>query len=152
MGLLKLLVISIFLLGASFSSSEEVRTLTPFTTDGCSWSPDGNLRSPTKYLECCKLHDFEYWMGGTRAQRKKADKDFRQCLRTVGASHPVHTLYYRAVRANGGPRGCSFCWGYGWSPRTRGYAPFTPEEMSQIPEMTKEEILATPVTKSRNTR
>ena len=148
--MIRLLVASLFFIGASLANAEEARILAPFTTDGCSWSPDGTLNNPTKYQGCCKLHDYEYWIGGSREDRKAADRAFRQCLRTVGASHPVHTIYYRAVRINGGPRGCSFCWGYGWRPQTRGYAPLSRDEESQVPEMTEEEILNTPITLRRN--
>lgn len=140
---------SLLLLLFAFEASAELR---PFTTDGCSYSRDGTRKDPTKYQACCKLHDYEYWIGGTKEQRLEADLEFRQCILEVSGSKRTAAIYYRGPRLFAGPRPfCSFCWGYGWKPR-RKYAPLTEEEARQVPEMTKEEILSTPVTLRRKSR
>ena len=144
---MRLLIGLLFVLGAPQALADEAPMLEPFTTDGCSWSPDGTPVNPKKYQGCCKLHDAEYWVGGTEDQRLQADLAFKQCLLDKGATRFRAGLYFRTVRQMARPRGCDFCWGYGWDPRPRKYAPLTREQEAQVPEMTEEEILATPVTK-----
>ena len=38
-----------------------------FWDDGCSCYPDGNRK------EACRIHDFEYWLGGTGFDKETAD-------------------------------------------------------------------------------
>ncbi len=79
-----------------------------FDSDGCSMWPDND------WVECCVIHDTVYWMGGTRKERKKADKELRQCVSATG--HPfISSMMYFGVRAGGVywlPT--SFRWGFGW--------------------------------------
>ena len=95
----------------------------PFRSDGCTFSPDGVWR------QCCVAHDRAYWMGGTYAQRLKADRRFRDCLRKQCLQHDwnsfggwlVSRAYYYGVRVGGVgwiPLRRAR-WGFGWRyPRT----------------------------------
>ena len=77
-------------------------------TDGCSAWPDGKKR------ECCVTHDIEYWCGGTKRDRKKADTEFKSCVsRETG---PINaSLVYRGVRMGGVPwLPFRWRWGYGY--------------------------------------
>ena len=60
----------------------------------------------------CDHHDFNYWVGGHRLQRKKADLQFyREMLRDAGDSRYYKfwaKVYYRAVRWFSAPY---FHWG-----------------------------------------
>lgn len=104
--------------------------LRPFTSDGCSMSPDGIPGSKIKWLDCCVRHDIAYWLGGTSGQREEADKALRGCITDKGF-HTIGEIYYRGVRLGGGPeRNTSYRWGYGWN-RLRPYASLKEEELAQ---------------------
>lgn len=79
-----------------------------FTSDGCSCWPDH------VWLECCVEHDAAYWLGGSRRERKAADRALAECVRSKG--YPVlGELMYYGVRAGGVywlPT--PFRWGFGW--------------------------------------
>ncbi len=45
----------------------------PFRTDGCTLWPDGSWRA------CCVEHDLVYWCGGSRAERREADRRLGRC-------------------------------------------------------------------------
>lgn len=80
----------------------------PFKSDGCSCWPDSD------WVECCIEHDLAYWKGGTRHERKEADRRLKECI--IQKGHPViaNFMYY-GVRAGGTwwlPT--SFRWGFGW--------------------------------------
>jgi len=79
-----------------------------FTTDGCSWWPDGT------WVECCVTHDMWYWCGGSCDEREHADADLRQCVAANGPGG-MGTTMYLGVRVGGAPwYPVPFRWGYGW--------------------------------------
>lgn len=89
----------------------------PFTTDGCSCSPDGT------WAACCVEHDIAYWCGGSRAERLEADRRLRQCIVSVRHSDTIAALAFGFVRVGGVPWLPSpWRWGYGTS-GIHGYAP-----------------------------
>ena len=104
-----------------------------FTTDGCTLFPDGISELKDLGLDCCKKHDYKYWMGGTKAERLKADLDLRNCVAAVGQPK-IAKWMLRGVRAGGTPYlPTSFRWGYGWR-YFRGYKPLTDREKKLIEE------------------
>jgi len=68
--------------------------LKPFKTDGCSMFPDH------KWRDCCVTHDKAYWKGGTKEQRKVADKKLYKCVKSKGYKI-VAVLMYIGVRIGG---------------------------------------------------
>lgn len=64
--------------------------------DGCSFWPDGD------YVECCDAHDRVYFRGGTKAERKAADKQLRACVRAKGHKY-ISVFMYWGVRIGGVP-------------------------------------------------
>jgi hypothetical protein len=80
----------------------------PFTTDGCSLSPNG------RWTECCVVHDMAYWCGGPAALRKAADQSLRACVKNHGS--PLYAnLMYIGVRLGGSPwLPFPWRWGYGF--------------------------------------
>lgn len=90
--------------------------LKQFTTDGCSWAPDGGLVfNRTKYLPCCVRHDIWYWIGGTSDDRWRADDELYKCI-AEKEDHDTAALFFWAVRVAGGPSfNSDFSWGYGWT-------------------------------------
>jgi len=109
--------------------------LEPFTSDGCSSFPDGTPTNQTLFLDCCTLHDFAYWQGGTVGQRLQADKAFAQCISELG-QQALSEFMLLGVRVGGTPYlPTPFRWGYGW-PYPKGYAPLAPEEVEQVKKLT----------------
>ncbi len=102
-----------------------------FTTDGCTLFPDGTSEHKNLWLDCCKEHDYRYWMGGTKEQRLSADIRLRECVAAVGRPKTAE-LMFEGVRAGGIPYlPAPWRWGYGW-PYLRGYKPLTEEEIKLI--------------------
>jgi hypothetical protein len=87
----------------------------PFSTDGCSFSPDFNIRS------CCEQHDKVYWAGGSCEQRRAADHELRVCMSRN--DRPVlGAVYYAGVRVGGSPLWpLPWRWGFG-RPYGTGYS------------------------------
>lgn len=105
--------------------------LQPFSSDGCSMSPDGTPDEPNKWLKCCVLHDIKYWVGGSEDERLSADHDLKMCLHEEGAII-ADSLYYIGVRIGGRPYYyTSYRWGYGWK-YDRGYIPLDNQEKEYI--------------------
>ena len=86
----------------------------PFTTDGCSVSPDGD------WLDCCITHDLAYWCGGTSEERKLADEALKACVARVSPARAP--FMWLGVRMGGAPwMPAPWRWGYGWD-YPAGYA------------------------------
>lgn len=118
-------------LAIGFSATLAAEPLTAFTTDGCSHFPNGTQSQPELWLDCCIAHDAAYWAGGSRAQRKLADKQLRQCLAQKQEA-AIGRLMYLGVRVGGAPYWpSSFRWGYGW-PYGRGYQALSDAEKQQV--------------------
>jgi hypothetical protein len=106
-------------------------TLMPFTSDGCSAFPDGTFAQQQLWLSCCERHDYDYWKGGTSAERLASDKALRICVAQVGQSE-VALLMLAGVRVGGTPYlPTQFRWGYGW-PYPRDYGALTDDERQQV--------------------
>lgn len=135
---MRILISCLFILvcfGAStfVTAFEGTNTIKDFTTDGCSMSPDGTLDQPLAFLDCCIEHDVSYWQGGSAWKRRKADREFKACLKEV-APKAVAKLYYKAVRVNGGPYSIAhYRWGYGW-PIGMGYRSLNEEQLQSAQE------------------
>lgn len=85
-----------------------------FKSDGCSFYPDQNIK------KCCLAHDKVYWKGGTKKQRKIADKNFIKCVEKKG--HKIQGKFmYAGIRVGGNPYiPTKARWGYGYD-YPRGY-------------------------------
>lgn len=107
--------------------------LKPFKSDGCSAFPEGTFAQKELWLQCCTMHDFTYWQGGTWQQRVAADKALRRCVEKVGEEE-IALLMLAGVRVGGSPfLPTEFRWGYGW-PWPRPYGALTKEEQQQVHE------------------
>jgi len=107
--------------------------LRPFSSDGCSSSPDGipMTKNSSVWVDCCVRHDTAYWMGGTKEQKKQADEQLKSCISDKGYPN-VAKVYKSFVNEFGGPDSTqSFRWGYGWNYK-RKYSALTEEENNQI--------------------
>ena len=109
-------------------------TLSPFTSDGCSLFPDGTLEQQNLWLDCCTLHDFDYWKGGTSQERRDADNALKECVAEVGASKTAFIMLI-GVRVGGSAfLPTPFRWGYGWS-YPRFYGELTITELQQVKDI-----------------
>lgn len=105
--------------------------LKPFTTDGCSAFPNGNIQHQSLWINCCIRHDLAYWKGGTYAERLAADKSLKSCVAQVGEPE-IASLMLAGVRTGGSPYfPTPFRWGYGW-PYPRAYGPLSKEEKQEV--------------------
>jgi len=136
------LTLTFFLLSfSSFAKQMEVTyTLHPFSTDGCSSSPDGTIPlAGEQFLPCCKAHDVAYWKGGTAKERLKADQALRSCMEGMGHKN-FAAIYYWTVRVFGVPMApTTYRWGYGWEPK-RGYGELRPEEKELADKMAPQNL------------
>jgi hypothetical protein len=81
----------------------------PFTTDGCTLSPNGSWK------ECCIEHDIKYWCGGSSAERLNADRVLRSCVRKDSNSLNA-ALVFSGVRLGGlALSPFPWRWGYGYN-------------------------------------
>ena len=113
-------------------SGRESLDLKPFVTDGCSLFPDGTCREKTKWRECCVAHDGAYWQGGSREERRKADRQLERCVREKTGGKGLGRIMHGAVRVFGSPVFPTwYRWGYGW-PYGRLYRPLNPDELRQV--------------------
>jgi hypothetical protein len=104
--------------------------LAPFTTDGCSFYPDGTYEHKRLWKACCVTHDYAYWQGGTRGQRRMADAELRSCIANLGKNRTAALMHF-GVRIGGAPYfPTKYRWGYGWE-YYRGYGELSPEELKQ---------------------
>lgn len=106
-------------------------SIAPFTTDGCSSFPDGTWAEQQLWLDCCIQHDFAYWQGGSYSERTAADRALEACVAELGETE-ISLLMFLGVRVGGTPFiPTNFRWGYGW-PEWRGYQALTEEEKAVI--------------------
>ena len=106
-------------------------TLLPFTTDGCSSSPDNEWIGNKSWLDCCVDHDKAYWLGGTAAEKETADSGLKKCLLRAGMGEAMAEVYYRSVQVGGTAHlPTTWKWGYGWK-NSRGYDPVTDVERKE---------------------
>ena len=105
-----------------------------FSSDGCSggmswlWRALSGLAPP--WEGCCVVHDWHYWQGGTRQDRREVDRDLRRCVIAKGRDYAlvgqcltwlVAWIMWTGVRLAGGPYlPVHWRWGYGWR-WPRGY-------------------------------
>lgn len=127
-GLPACLTLMLVALGAGCVSHAIIK---PFTTDECSCSAEGTQTDSTKWCDCCVQHDIAYWQGGTRAERRTADRAFRACIAATGEAKYARKAYH-AVRVFGSAwLPTPWRWGYGWGYH-RAYRPLTPAEQDSV--------------------
>lgn len=109
--------------------------LSVFKFDGCSCFPEGTLKEPDLWEQHCLVHDYTYWKGGTRNERKQADLKFRDGIRSEGKP-VIAQIAYTGVRIGGTPwLPTPWRWGFGWREYPRGYRAVSDEEKRQIEKL-----------------
>jgi hypothetical protein len=106
--------------------------LRPFSSDGCSASPNGIPSQASQiWADCCVEHDRKYWKGGTEDERLRADEELYSCIKKKGYSN-VALIYYQSVRVGRVPGSMmTYRWGYGWD-QHRPYGVLSKEELAQV--------------------
>ncbi len=69
----------------------------PFTTDGCTLSPDGTPRRPKLWRHCCVAHDLRLWGGGGKPAHVDADKKLKACVASVAGKRTAE-IFFAGVR------------------------------------------------------
>ena len=122
-----------------FPTLVKSQELAPFTSDGCSVFPDGNLQNQSLWINCCIQHDFAYWKGGTYSERLAADKKLEACVAELGQPE-IAEIMLMGVRMGGSPYfPVHYRWGYGW-PYLRGYKSLSTEEKQQVKSKLQQSI------------
>lgn len=116
-----------------YHTSKKPSQLVAFRADGCSSFPDGTVGKPQLWRDCCIVHDFSYWLGGTKDQKKRADRELGACVhKRISAAYSNKEICDRLVGAfekamesgvsiGGTPNLYTpWRWGYGW-PSFQGY-------------------------------
>lgn len=130
-------LIIIFITFSLLSLQTGADTLDAFSSDGCSYFPDGNIEQQDLWLACCQQHDFAYWKGGTYQQRLDSDRALKVCVANVGEPI-IASLMLAGVRVGGSPiLPTSFRWGYGWS-YPRWYGELSISEQRQVKNLTQQ--------------
>ncbi len=103
----------------------------PFVSDGCTGFPDGTVKDPVLWKECCFEHDLHYWAGGSHTSRDKTDLRLRECVREKGEPI-IAQMMYLGVRIGGyNPRKIKDKqWGNAWE--YPGYSKLLPEQVQEI--------------------
>lgn len=107
----------------------------PFTSDGCSVVADLD----TGMRLACLEHDFDYWRGGTYAERLRSDAYFFRAIKSNSRYRFLAPFRWFGVRL-GGVGWLPFRkwrWGYGWRyPRSKAplidESPYTTEDGFEI--------------------
>jgi len=60
----------------------------PFITDGCTGWLDGTRKY--NWSHCCHKHDLQMWAGGSKNNRKMADRELKSCIKK--ASNGFHAF------------------------------------------------------------
>ena len=83
----------------------------PFITDGCSLVADLDQRA------CCIRHDWAYWKGGSKKDRRKADDGFFRCIWKTSNFPILAPIRWFGVRIGGKKfwRVEGVSWNYGWN-------------------------------------
>lgn len=105
--------------------------LVAFTTDGCSYFPDGTFQHDTLWQNCCTLHDLAYWQGGSFAEKLKADNELKQCVTDVGHNAIGQLMALGVIIGGSAYLPTSFRWGYGW-PYLKQYGALSLDEEKQV--------------------
>lgn len=88
-----------------------------FSHDGCTGWPDRLLGHD--FYEPCLRHDIAFWAGGTDTHRTKANRTFREDMKTTGPFGPFFAqIAYVGVAYfgdNSVSRIIGSNWGYGWN-------------------------------------
>ncbi len=112
--------------------------LKEFRFDGCTLFFEGTPSNPCLWNDDCREHDVAYWKGGTRAERKEADRKLREAIRDKGKPL-VASLMYVGVRVGGSPwLPTPWRWGFGWKGFPYGYRELSEEELRMVGEAEKE--------------
>ena len=125
-------------------SQQQIPSLHPFKSDGCTMFFDGTLSKPNKWLACCTSHDLKYWYGGTEVMEQRADQELRSCVEVSSSSQVISSLMYYAIRmGHYSPVKHKTRWGWGWIGQTGSsarstYQALSPEEKGVLKRILKE--------------
>lgn len=128
----RFLLVCIF--AGALQSGATASELNRFSSDGCSLFPDGTPNDRSRWCDCCFDHDLAYWRGGSREERKAADRALRSCVMERTKNQALAETMYTGVRLGGSPVFPTwYRWGYGWK-YGRGYRKLKAEESRQVDE------------------
>jgi len=118
----------------SLPKADSPPQIAAFKSDGCTLFPDGTIMNNNLWQKCCIKHDFLYWRGGSKEDKKTADGELRNCIIKKTGSIVLAEIMYLGVKICGSAFFPTwYRWGYGW-PYGRGYNLLIEEEEKLISE------------------
>lgn len=95
--------------------AKPTNTISDFSSDGCSSFPNGrHFGKKNEWVHCCYVHDIDYWFGGPKDLKIKADNDLNTCVSEAHASSLGFAMDV-GVTIGGKPGLTPWRWGYGWN-------------------------------------
>lgn len=108
----KKVLLLLLITSTSLYSNDELKI---FKTDLCTMFPEGTIRKPGLWKDCCIYHDLKYWIGGTKSEQYKSDITLRECVRE-NSNWFYASLMFRGIRiGHYSPVKSKYQWGWGWS-------------------------------------
>ncbi len=120
------------LLVISHPGKSEDLQLHPFSTDYCTFYPEGTPSNPTIWKHCCLIHDMTLWAGGVATERHEADLELKRCVAATGQRVQSKLIYFGIRAGNYSPiKFPNMVWNNGWRERPMFQA-LTAQDIDQI--------------------
>lgn len=129
------MLIRILLILLASITGASANQLKDFQTDYCTYFPEGTLRNPGLWQQCCFDHDLRYWFGGTKNDRLKADLKLRECVEKKAGSFMGHMMFFGIRAGRFSPLKHKYKWSWGWDEKRAGE--LTAEEKAMINQRLK---------------
>lgn len=89
----------------TFLFINQAMAIKPFIPDGCTSWKEGTRKDKFRWLHCCYKHDKLYFIGGTKKEKKSADKRIKRCIKATDSNFHAALVYF-GLRVGGR-------WGWG---------------------------------------
>lgn len=88
----------------------------PFTSDYCTFFPNGTPSRPQLWRDCCFKHDQDYWLGGSSEEQLKSDIELKECVTQVAGDLYGFIIYWGVRIGHYSPIKHKTKWGWGLAP------------------------------------
>lgn len=88
--------------------------LSPFSSDECTYFPEGTHSQPKLWAECCVEHDLKYWIGGTKSEQVTSDLQLKDCVSQKSSEFYGELMYRGVVLGHLSPIKSETRWSWGF--------------------------------------
>jgi hypothetical protein len=112
-----------------------------FQTDGCTAYREGPSSYPNQWRHCCIYHDFHYWAGGSKDDRREVDRALLKCVSEAGSVLEAKLIFLGVKVGGSSPiKITGKQWGNAWGNQVRRSA-LTVGEVKDLEESLQEGAL-----------